>query len=77
MFVVVDGRIIIDIPFPVKLARLGVEFAVVSHLEEKGERSVSLAERMVSSANLDLVWWIPIRPFGRGFEDQIDELPGT
>jgi hypothetical protein len=34
MFVVVDARIIIDIPFPVKLARLGVEFAVVSHLEE-------------------------------------------
>lgn len=34
MFVVVNGRIVIDIPFPVKLARLGVEFAVVSHLED-------------------------------------------
>jgi len=64
-------RVLVDIPFSIKLARLLFELAVVSNLPMFCNLIVQVGDRR---ANLDFVRWIPVRQFTRGLEDQIDKL---
>jgi len=57
----VDMRVVIDIPFSIKLTRLLFELAVVSYLPMFCDlMPVRVGDR---NANLDFVWWNPVRQF--------------